>query len=259
MAETGAGLAAQLAAGRRYLRRTLRRADHLLAPSQSLADTYLQRGGIDATRLSVHRLGLPAALQRRQVADAGVVPLRVGYLGHLRPHKGLSTLLRAMQRLATLGPALQLTIHGVCEETMDYAQRLRLQAAGLTAVTFAPAYPNDALSALLAQTDVVVVPSVWPENAPLVVSSALRLGVPVIASRIGGLPDMIVDGGNGLLFAPGDDRALAACLTALACNPARRRALARQSRYDWTTQQEVVGLCALYRTLCVRHERGGRR
>ena len=52
--------------------------------------------------------------------------------------------------------------------------------------------------------DVLVVPSIWPENSPFVIQEALLSGVPVVASRIGGIPELVDDGRNGLLFEPRD-------------------------------------------------------
>ena len=56
----------------------------------------------------------------------------------------------------------------------------------------------------LSNLDVLVVPSIWPENSPLVIREAFLAGVPVVASRIGGIPETVTDGVNGLLFTPGD-------------------------------------------------------
>jgi glycosyltransferase involved in cell wall biosynthesis len=56
----------------------------------------------------------------------------------------------------------------------------------------------------LASIDVLVVPSIWPENAPLVIQEAFLAGIPVVASRIGGIPDMVAEGQSGLLFRAGD-------------------------------------------------------
>ena len=79
----------------------------------------------------------------------------------------------------------------------------------------------------LSRIDVLVVPSIWYENAPLVVYSALAAGVPVVATDLGGLSETIVHGRNGLLFEPGNPAALAAELEpagdrARAPRPARR-------------------------------------
>jgi GT2 family glycosyltransferase len=71
----------------------------------------------------------------------------------------------------------------------------------------------------LAEIDVLVVPSIWPENSPLVIQEAFLAGVPVVGSRIGGIPEAVTDGVNGLLFNPGDASDLASKLARLIDEP----------------------------------------
>jgi glycosyltransferase involved in cell wall biosynthesis len=69
--------------------------------------------------------------------------------------------------------------------------------------------------------DVLVVPSLWLENSPLVIHEAFMCGVPVVGARIGGIGGLIADGVNGLLFEAGSDAALADALTLLIEEPSR--------------------------------------
>src|SRR5262249_34676200 len=71
----------------------------------------------------------------------------------------------------------------------------------------------------LAGLDALAVPSIWPENSPLVIREAFLAGVPVIGSRIGGIPEAVHDGLNGLLFEPGDVAALRAAIGRLVEEP----------------------------------------
>ena len=66
-------------------------------------------------------------------------------------------------------------------------------------------------------------PSIWPENSPLVIREAFLAGVPVVASRIGGIPEIVTDGRNGLLFRAGDVTDLARVLTRLLQEPSCSR------------------------------------
>jgi glycosyltransferase involved in cell wall biosynthesis len=72
----------------------------------------------------------------------------------------------------------------------------------------------------------VVVPSIWPEPCPTVALEALAFGRPVVASRIGGLPDLVADGNTGLLVPPGDPGALAGAITTLLSDRSRLKAMA---------------------------------
>ncbi len=73
-------------------------------------------------------------------------------------------------------------------------------------------FPPDELARVLAEADVVAVRALWYENNPLVVKAGVKLGIPVLASRIGCLPEWITDGVNGWLAEPGDPRSWADAL-----------------------------------------------
>src|SRR6202030_4630335 len=72
---------------------------------------------------------------------------------------------------------------------------------------------------LLSTADCVVLPSLWPENAPVTIQEACQFGPVVIASRIGGIPEMVRDGINGLLVEPGDEAGIAAAIERLRQSP----------------------------------------
>src|SRR5262249_5517492 len=79
--------------------------------------------------------------------------------------------------------------------------------------------PHERVADGLTSIDVLVVPSVWPENSPLVIREAFLSGAPVVASRIGGIPEIVEDGRNGLLFEPGDTGDLRRALERLIHEP----------------------------------------
>ena len=78
---------------------------------------------------------------------------------------------------------------------------------------------HDCVADAFGSIDVLAVPSIWPENSPLVIQEAFLAGVPVVASRIGGIPEVVANGVNGLLFQPGDADDLARCLSRLVSEP----------------------------------------
>lgn len=107
---------------------------------------------------------------------------------------------------------------------------------------------RDDVPALLAAADVLVLPS-WVEGLPLVVLEAMAAGLPVVASAVGGTPEVVVDGETGLLVPPRDAQALARALGELLADPARRRALGEagrirvRERFDaGAAAQRVLGL-----------------
>ncbi|MBI5525109.1 MAG: glycosyltransferase [Deltaproteobacteria bacterium] len=148
-----------------------------------------------------------------------VSPLRVGFIGPITRHKGVEVLLKAAE---IAGGRIEVRVHG--SETVDPALSARLKARYcfpsasslpphasrlMPHAFFNGPFPPGALDDVFRGLDVLVVPSVWPENSPLVIHEATMRGVPVIASHMGGIPELVRDGVSGFLFAPGDVEKLA--------------------------------------------------
>jgi glycosyltransferase involved in cell wall biosynthesis len=117
--------------------------------------------------------------------------VRLLFAGALIPTKGPHLLLEAFARLpagaATLalaGPRVPLDLDP------DYTGRLQARVAGLPGARLLPPFPPGGAQAFLAQGDVLVVPSLWEENSPLVVREARAAGLRVVASRRGGIPEI---------------------------------------------------------------------
>lgn len=181
-----------------------------LAVSRRVRDLYVQNGD-DPAHVRVLRQEPPevaAIWQRtgscRPIVDELRRPLRIGFLGSVLPHKGVHVLVQALQLL----PAGSAVCVVLGDQQPHYLTQLQ-QLDATRRVHFHGAYAQQALPELLGTLDVVVVPSVWDDCAPYVVAEALAARCPVIGSRSGGIPDFVVDGGNGWLFPPGDAAALA--------------------------------------------------
>ena len=91
-------------------------------------------------------------------------------------------------------------------------------------------YRREDVAELVAAVDCTVVPSIWWENAPLVIQEAQAQGRPVIASNIGGMAELVEDGVNGLGVSPNDPRALASAMRRIAEEPELRHRLSRNAR-----------------------------
>jgi len=113
--------------------------------------------------------------------------------------------------------------------------RQRLNGGRVAHRAHFPGYVDDVLP-WIADLDVAVIPSTYADPCPLGVLEACALGVPVIASRIGGIPELVADGQEGWLVPPGDAEALAAALIRSAQDPAARRAAGATARVSATTR-----------------------
>jgi glycosyltransferase involved in cell wall biosynthesis len=123
-------------------------------------------------------------------------------------------------------------------------------------ITFAGRLTSDAVAAALGEADVLAAPSVPTrggkrEGIPVVLMEAMATGLPVVASRLSGIPELVTDGVDGLLVAPGDAGALADALARLAADPAMRARLGAAGRErvvrDFDVDRNAASLAARIR------------
>ena len=212
-------------------------ADVVLAPSAATAEELARDYGVNGVRVVPNATGGVAVEEQEiLVGEAGSEPAR-GYLlliGRLRLRKGVEVLLAALARLLEKAPEARLLVAGDGE----HRRALERTAARLgveEAVTFLGRCDAARVRALLAGAGALAVPSIY-EGMPLVVLEAMEAGVPVVASRVSGIPEVVVDGETGWLVPPEDPAALAAALGAALMEPeeARRRGAAGRRRLDET-------------------------
>jgi GT2 family glycosyltransferase/glycosyltransferase involved in cell wall biosynthesis len=207
----------------RHMRGVLARIDHFLAPSRALRDWFIGQG-VPAERIGFSPYGLDDA-PLRSVSRQPASHLRIGYIGTLMVSKGPDVLLEAFARLPP-GRATVELFGSPADYHGETGYRARLEPLlSLPGVTVSGPRPHAQIPAALASMDVMVAPSIWPENLPFVIQEALLSGIPVIGSRIGGIPELINDGRNGLLFEPRDVDGLHRALVRLLDEPGLRQTL----------------------------------
>ena len=233
------------------LRQVLGRADRVLAPSAS-AVAVLAANGVAPGRLLVDENGLPAGEAVAGRSDEGPrsgTTVRFAYAGGSERMKGVHILFDAVRALARERPhGWELAAYGaerfVAEET--------LSLDGLP-VWVRPAFTPDRLDAVLAATDVLVLPSVMRETHSILTREALLRGVPVLASDSIGPEEVLDDGHNGLIVPSADPGALAAAMLRLLDDPALRERMAATCRTHppavRTLDAQVQGLEELYGSL----------
>jgi glycosyltransferase involved in cell wall biosynthesis len=186
----------------RRLRALASDVDLFLAPTAFARDRALEFG-LDPARVRVRRLGAVTGQARPRPARPR---LRIGFVGTLAPHKGVDVLIRAFRALGR--PSLTLDVHGSLSAHPAHVALLRREAEGDPRIRFHGPFAEGEQERVLSAIDLLVLPSVWWENSPLTVLEALAAGVPVVASAIGGLPEIVADGDTGLLVPPSDPAAL---------------------------------------------------
>jgi GT2 family glycosyltransferase/glycosyltransferase involved in cell wall biosynthesis len=198
----------------RHMQAAVRDVDLFLAPSDTLAATFAAFG-IPAHRLVRCNQGIALSpFERVQRTPSG--RLRVGFAGGFLPTKGLDVLFDAIDRLTPGSASVDLLGSGGAYHGDDRFAESLASRLGHPAIRRLGPVPHERMPAVFADLDVLVVPSIWVENAPFIIREAFAAGVPVVASDLGGMAEMVREGVDGLLFPPGDAVALAAILRRLA-------------------------------------------
>jgi glycosyltransferase involved in cell wall biosynthesis len=191
-----------------YLSEQLSKVDCFVSPSRYLADRYIE-AGIDARRMHVLWNGVDLDRFRpRHRRPSG--PIRFTYVGYLGEHKGVFTLIEAASLLKPRGRfKVNIVGDGHCRPQMENMVReRRLEKI----VQFLGKIPNEDMAKVYADTDVQVLPSLWPENQPVSITEAMASGLPVIASSWGGSRELVQAGVSGFLTEPGGPDSLATAM-----------------------------------------------
>jgi glycosyltransferase involved in cell wall biosynthesis len=224
------------------------RVDCFLAPSEYLRDIMLA-AGIPATRIEYVPQLSPdpddgASVTSPEANMLSTLPERfIAYVGRLSPEKGVAVLLDAMARL----PGVPLVIVG--DGPQATVLRERNAARHLEHVTFTGHLSRPATEGVIARSVALVVPSLWSENAPMVVLEAARAGTPVIASDRGGLRELMARTG-GCAVAPGNPEELARAIDRVWNDPDMRERVGstwRAHRAVHETEGHVTAIESIYR------------
>ena len=173
-------------------------------------------------------------------------PLRVGFIGTLAPYKGCHVLIDAFKALPDADATLK--IYGRSEDFPDYARELQLRGGKHQSIEFCGTFPNSKIAQVLADIDVLVVPSLWYENTPLVLYSAQAARCPVVASNLPGLAEVIQHDENGLLFAPCSSADLAQQLSRLINEDGLLQQLSANARAPKATENYVDELLTMWKS-----------
>src|SRR6185369_6235140 len=220
--------------------------DRLFVPTRLMME-LLAQNGLRPDKAVYCPFGLNLDYINRQIKTFHAPPLKVGYIGSLGEHKGVHLLVDAIRNLPQ--ELLELKIYGKMDDFPEYVDSLKRKAADDPRVSFCGTFPNDRIGEIIADIDVLVVPSIWYENTPLVIYSAQAAGCPVIATNLGGMSEVITDEENGLLFEAGDIEGLASALKRLTEDRFLLERLSRKARMPKTISEYVEEILQEYNGL----------
>ncbi len=187
---------------------SLRGVDRLITVSSSLA-AHMRAEGISAARIATVPNGVPELEPMPGPRPTPSGTWTLGTVALFRPRKGLETLLEAVARINRVTPRVRLRAIGAFESE-SYAARIHALAAALgieSLIDWTGFCRN--VSDELRTLDLFVLPSLFGEGLPMVVLEAMAAGVPVVATRVEGVPEAIRDGQDGVLAEPGNAEDLA--------------------------------------------------
>jgi len=228
-------------AKRRLARLTDRLADGIVVNSLAVRDSLIREDRVPPSRIYLCYNGIDLDhfhARRQPLPPEG--PIVIAFIGVLRREKGLGTLLEAVGRLRLSEREIRLRLIGWGSESDSLKQQSR--ALGIDKIcSVDPAVGN--VEEVLRGVDIFVLPSL-SESLSNSLMEAMSCGCAVIASRVGGNPELVENGVTGLLFPPGDSAGLAAVLEALIADPLLRERLGRSAaetiRARFGTAQSVA-------------------
>lgn len=225
-----------------------------ISPSQALVDLHV-RAGYDPGRFRVILNGITPgpirvpsdASARRIVEECGQFPT-ILFSGFVSETKGIGVLIEALPKIVQQVPNLRLVVAGQGDERLMKTLREMPSPRPMLLGRL----PSAEVRSLYAASDLIVVPSVWYENSPMVISESALAGTPTVGSAIGGIPELVVHEETGYLFAPGNAAALADQVIRHFRRPAHerramRRRCAAHAQGHFTLDTHIDHLLPVYR------------
>jgi glycosyltransferase involved in cell wall biosynthesis len=220
-----------------YMQEILEFIDIFLVPSHTLRNYFIQQG-VSAEKLIFSKYGFNAnKITFRKRSYNKKSSINFGFMGRIIPTKGIHILIEAFNVIDA-----NLSIYGKVGNQKRFLEQENIQFKG--------AYDNNNINQILDEIDILIVPSTWLENSPLVIQEAFLAGIPVITSNIGGMKELITEGINGFLFEVGNIQSLQDCITKITNNPVLLNNLSVSSRDVRTIENDANFVYAIYKKLC---------
>jgi glycosyltransferase involved in cell wall biosynthesis len=228
-----------------FFKYQLEAVDAFISPSLYLAGAYV-RAGVPLERMHVIWYGIDVERFSKIQKLPSTGPIRFTFVGRLGVHKGTDILIRALRLVGARKVFVNLVGTG------EFEPQLREMVGEYdlySKVKFWGQVDHRNVELILRETDVLVLPSIWPENQPVTITEAMASRIPVIASDIGGIPELVVNGENGYLFQPGSEVDLAEKMVAFVDRPDRLTTFGEngfERIKDKTYEHQVDRIAQLY-------------
>jgi glycosyltransferase involved in cell wall biosynthesis len=211
----------------------------VITPTRFLQGAY-QRNGLN---VPAHNIWFGVDVSRAPKPRRSAATPLFGFIGQIARHKGTDILIDALRRLGK--GCARLKLYGPSDQDPVYMDKLRSAAEGL-AVEFAGTFPKEQMAQIFSEIDVLVIPSRWYENSPLVLLNALATHTPVIVSNVAGMTEFIQEGENGFSFKRGSSGALTEAMQRFASDRWLAAEMARKTSFERTTEAMASDTIEVY-------------
>ena len=218
-------------------------AKKVITPSNFLGSIFKKE--FNELNIEVINYGLSRNMRKKEKVYKKGDGIVFCYAGSLNPHKGVHLLLEAFREIKAQN--ITLKIFG-SSQNQGYINKLLDMARNDSKIEFCGVFPEREIGNLLSDIDVVVVPSLWHENRPLIMIEALSCHTPVVISNVGGMTETVKSGINGFIFQRGDRNDLRDTLKRIVNNPVILNNIRKNIKRDLlpTTEQEAYAYYKLY-------------
>lgn len=242
----------EVSARRDYLMERLQQADIVIAPSRFILEKYAEYGYVHPDSVFIqHGVNRPQQYHSKDHSH-DAEPVRFGFIGQIKSHKGVDLLTRAAKELLDEGLPISVDIWGRTHDSPGYYSRLKKQVAEYSSISFCGSFEGPRVWDVLEAIDVLVVPSRWYENCPTVILEAFKMNIPVIATNIGGMAELVQHETNGLTFALNSVSDLSAQMRRIVTEPGLLQRLRQGVPYVKTAAEEVREIYAQYERLLAK-------
>jgi len=186
--------------------------DLIVVPTTVVREA-LCANGADPNKMLTLPFGLNKSQIKRNIDRGAEAQLKLVFIGQISDHKGLRVLVQALKLSPTL--AVKLDVFGDMSRDKHYSESILALGMGDDRIEYQGSFLPEQLNKVLSDHDLIIIPSLWSENTPLVLISSQANGLPAIVSNEKGLCEIVKDGINGLTFTTGNARELAEKLTQL--------------------------------------------
>ncbi|MBR2067084.1 MAG: glycosyltransferase, partial [Solobacterium sp.] len=246
-----------MAMRKQYIRRIIEAADAIISPSEFIVNAF-KKTGFNGEKMHVIKNGLFVE-EFKDAKHKDAEKIRITFVGHFGMHKGVIVLLEALHLLNMSN--VEVCLAGSGEEKANYliyAHEHNLKKQ----ITYLGRVHHDEIKEVYENSDIFVLPSICPENSPVTITEAMACGVPVVASNIGGIPELVKDEESGYLFEAGNAEDLADKLRILIEDKEKRIRMGKKGKEiasNWTYANQVQQVFDIYKETETKKYKDGRK